>query len=417
MAKRRRNGEGCFSKNGNGFDYRISYNDENGKTKYKYFWAKTKAECQAKAIKWRNEQEGIYSDEANANWTIGQWANFWYDNYVVGKVKITTQNDDRSILDRHIIVDLGNIKLKDLTGIKLQYFYNACGRKINGRGGYLSPKTIKNIYTVVNRMLKCAYNNDLIPTNPNEKTKLPKRPKKEVAALTEQDYEKIIKSCVNGGTTMDMLIIFYMLTGVRLGEGLGLQWSKINFNDKTIRINQQLQLVPNEDKSIKRKYIQTIIDSTKTKHSNRTLPVYDELIQIFRQEKHRKNVNKFRQGQKYNRDLDLVFCKDDGYFICDTVFRKFFNNKLEELGINHFRIHDLRHSYATRLFEDGKTDIKLVSKYLGHSSIGITLDTYTHILPEKLRDVVVNTEDKFKKYFNNSEKEIPDEILHPKRDA
>ena len=63
MAKRRRNGEGCFSKNGNGFDYRISYNDENGNRKYKYFWAKSKEECIVKATKWRNEQNGIYTDE------------------------------------------------------------------------------------------------------------------------------------------------------------------------------------------------------------------------------------------------------------------------------------------------------------------------------------------------------------------
>lgn len=407
---RRKNGEGCFSKNGNGYDYRISYIDNLGKSKYKYFWAKTKDECLAKANKWRNEQEGIYSDDVNASWTIEQWANFWFDNYVVNHVKITTVSDDRSILDHHIIPGIGKIRLKDLTGVKLQRFYNVCAEKSNGRKGKLDPKTIKNIYTVVNRMLKCAYNIDLIDKNPNEKATLPKRPKKQTKALTSEDHEKIIKSCISSKTTMDILVIFFLMTGLRLGEGLGLQWKNVDMDKKTIKIDRQLQAVPNDDKNSKHKFKKEILESTKTKHSNRILPVYDEVIQLLKHIKYKQAVNKMKSGSKYRRDLDLVFCNDDGRPICDTVLRKFLNNRLDELGIGHFRIHDLRHSYATRLFEDDiKT--KLISEYLGHSSIGITLDTYTHVSPEKLKDVVAGSGNRFKKIFNNSEKEILDEFI------
>ena len=407
---RRKNGEGCFSKNGNGYDYRISYIDNSGKRKYKYFWAKSKDECLAKANKWRNEQEGIYSDDVNAYWTVAQWANCWFDNFVTGHVKVTTISDDRSILDKHIISGIGNIRLKDLTGLKLTRFYNECLKKSNGRGGTLDPKTVKNIYTVMNRMLKFAYNNDLIDKNPNEKVVLPKRPKKQTNALSSDDYEKIIKSCLDNATTMDFLVIFFLMTGLRLGEGLGLQWKNVDMDKKTIKIDRQLQSVPNDDKNSKRKFKPEILKSTKTKHSNRILPVYDEVIQLLKHIKYKQAVNKMKSGPKYRRDLDLVFCKDDGYFICDTVFREFLNNKLDELGIGHFRIHDLRHSYATRLFEDD-INIKLISDYLGHSSIGITLDTYTHVSPEKLKDVVNGSGNRFKKIFNNSEKEIPDEFI------
>ncbi len=407
---RRKNGEGCFSKNGNGYDYRISYIDNSGKRKYKYFWAKSKDECLAKANKWRNEQEGIYSDDVNAYWTVAQWANCWFDNFVTGHVKVTTISDDRSILDKHIISGIGNIRLKDLTGLKLTRFYNECLKKSNGRGGTLDPKTVKNIYTVMNRMLKFAYNNDLIDKNPNEKVVLPKRPKKQTNALSSDDYEKIIKSCLDNATTMDFLVIFFLMTGLRLGEGLGLQWKNVDMDKKTIKIDRQLQSVPNDDKNSKRKFKPEILKSTKTKHSNRILPVYDEVIQLLKHIKYKQAVNKMKSGPKYRRDLDLVFCKDDGYFICDTVFREFLNNKLDELGIGHFRIHDLRHSYATRLFEDD-INIKLISDYLGHSSIGITLDTYTHVSPEKLKDVVNGSGNRFKKIFNNSEKEIPDELI------
>ncbi len=259
-------------------------------------------------------------------------------------------------------------------------------------------------------MLKCAYNIDLIDKNPNEKAVLPKRPKKQTKALTSEDHEKIIKSCISSKTTMDILVIFFLMIGLRLGEGLGLQWKNVDMDKKTIKIDRQLQAVPNNDKNSKYKFKKEILESTKTKHSNRILPVYDEVIQLLKFIKHKQAVNKLKLGPKYKRDLDLVFCNDDGRPICDTVLRKFLNNKLDELGIEHFRIHDLRHSYATRLFEDDiKT--KLISEYLGHSSIGITLDTYTHVSPEKLKDVVSGSRNRFKKIFNNSEKEIPDELI------
>ena len=380
---RRKNGEGCFSKNGNGYDYRISYIDNLGKSKYKYFWAKTKDECLTKANKWRNEQEGIYSDDVNAYWTVEQWANFWFDNFVVGHVKVTTISDDRSILDKHIIPGIGNIRLKDLTGLKLTRFYNECLKKSNGRGGTLDPKTVKNIRAVVNRMCECAYQNDIIKENPNNKAKYPKTTKKETEILSPEDYDKLIKYCCEQGTQWDMLIIFFLCVGSRLGETLGLQWSKINFEKYTIRIDQQMQPVPNKDKNWKYKYKKEIIDSTKTKSSNRTIPMFKEVEQILRHVRKLQAKNKLRLGQKYFRQLDLVFAKDNGDFICDTTFRAFVNKRLKEAGIEHYKIHSFRHSCATALFE-GKADIKKVSKWLGHSGIGITLDTYTHVLPHQL---------------------------------
>lgn len=413
---KRKNGEGCFSKNGNGFDYRISYIDNSGNSKYKYFWAKTKEECLAKAATWRNEQNGIYTQDANGNWTIEQYANYWYDNYVVGKVKITTQSDDRSILDAHIIKDIGQYRLNKITGQTLQRFYNRCADKCNTKGEKLSPKTIKNIYTVVNRMLKCAYKNDLIPSNPNEKAELPKRHKTFATTLLSEEAEKLAQSCIKSGTTMDYLIIFLLCTGTRLGEALGLQWSKVNFQKEEIRIDQQLQAVPNTDKTSRRKFKLEIIKSTKTRHSNRTLPMLEDVMNILNKVKRKQAPNMLRLGANYRRDLDLVFAKEDGYFICDTVFRKYLNNKLEELNLPHYRIHDLRHSYATRLFESGQYEAKVVSQILGHSCIGITLDTYTHVMPEKLKKEIKKSSFIFKRYFNNTEKEVPEELLPQKQD-
>lgn len=414
MAKRRRNGEGCFSKNGNGFDYRISYNDENGNRKYKYFWAKSKEECIVKATKWRNEQNGIYTDEdVNENMLTSQWANNWFDNYVVGHVKITTINDDRSILDKHIIPGIGHRPLNRLTAHRLTLFYKECSNKSNGRGGTLDPKTVKNIRAVVNRMLECACDIGILKDNPNLRAKYPKCTKKETQILNTEDYDKLIKYCIRQGTQWDMLIVFFLCVGTRLGEALGLQWSKVDFDKHEIRINQQLQSVPNKEKNAKYKYRKEIIDSTKTKTSNRTISMSETVEKILRRVKKLQAENKMRLGQKYHRDLDLVFPRADGYFTCDTTFREFVNKRLEEAGIEHYKIHSFRHTCATSLFNE-KIDIKKVSKWLGHSCIGITLDTYTHVLPQHLEEVANAQDRRFKRIFSGNKKDIPDEMLPQK---
>lgn len=413
MAKRRRNGEGCFSKNGNGFDYRFPYKDECGKTKYGYVYGKTQEICLEKAEKRKAELEGRCPEDITGNVTVEQWANYWFDNYVVGHVKITTINDDRSILDKHIIPGIGHRPLNSIKGLRLTKFYNDCLKKSNGRGGTLDPKTVKNIRAVVNRMFECAYQNELIKENPNRKAKYPKCTKKETQILSQEDYDKLIKYCCEQGTQWDMLIVFFLCVGSRLGETLGLQWSKINFQKHEIRIDQQMQPVIHNDKNYKYKYKKQIIDTTKTKTSNRTIPMFPEVEQILRHVRKLQAENKMKLGQKYFRDLDLVFARQDGYFICDTTFRAFVNKRLAEAGIEHHKIHSFRHSCATTLFEE-KADIKKVSKWLGHSCIGITLDTYTHVLPHHLEELAELQSNRFKRIFSSNEKDIPDEMLPQK---
>lgn len=78
--------------------------------------------------------------------------------------------------------------------------------------------------------------------------------KKETKILCPEDYDKLVKYCIEQGTQWDMLIVFFLCVGTRLGEALGLQWSKVNFEKRTIRISQQLQAVPDNDKNAKYKY-------------------------------------------------------------------------------------------------------------------------------------------------------------------
>lgn len=419
--KRRRNGEGTFytQSRGKGWEYRITYRDCNGKSALKYFTGATKNICLEKAKKFKNELNGIYDENIiNSEITLSQWANYWFDNYVSkGQVKITTISDDRSILDCHIIPGLGHHKLIELTGIIMQNFYNNLAKKDNGRNQKLSPKRIKNVYSVINRMLVCAYNNDLIGSNPNAKTKLPKRPLNKLDIPNADEHDIIITDCLNCKTNLDYTIYFMISTGTQLAECLGLQWDNVDLEKGTVTINRQLQAVPNLDKNAKTKFKQAIIHATKTKHSNRTIPIYDDVLEVLKKIKHQQKINRFRYGQKYRSDLNLVFCKNDGKYICDTVLRDYFNKKLNRLKIHHYRLHDLRHSFATRATEEEGLQLKGLSEYLGHSCVGITQDLYVHGSAKILQSVIDKTSHSRKKYFNNSEKFKDNSSITPKKGA
>lgn len=177
---KRKNGEGCFQPStcGKYIEYRITYYNELGERKSKTFSRKTKEECLQAYKEWKAEQEGKCPDEVSENITVAQWANSWFENYVVNHVKETTVSDDRSILDKHIIPDLGHRPMKSLGAHRLTLFYNACLKKSNGKGGTLDPKTVKNIRAVMNRMLKCACRIGILKDNPNALALYPKCTKK-----------------------------------------------------------------------------------------------------------------------------------------------------------------------------------------------------------------------------------------------
>lgn len=135
--------------------------------------------------------------------------------------------------------------------------------------------------------------------------------------------------------------------------------------------------------------------------SDRELPICEDLVKLLKYLRGRYAENKMKFRPNYE-DNNLVFGKDDGGFICDTVLRQHFNDRLEELKIPHARLHDLRHTFAT-------TNRKLVpledvSKYLGHSSVVTTADMYIHIDRESLRDIANTMNMRFRKEKEDSRK-------------
>lgn len=392
---KRKNGEGSLYFDEGRYWIRITDGKKsNGKPQYKYFSDISEELVKAKFDEWKQKQVYTVPTEMS-EWTFGAWAEYWFKTIACKRNKITTISDDRSILDAHILPALAPIRLKKLNWLDLQRFYDTVEKKSNGRGGTLSPKTIKNVYIVVNRILKAAKKRSLILTNPNENVELPKVPRKKPERALDIDLQqKVIDYCEKENTAMSLLIIFFMGTGLRLGEALALQWSKVNFEEEYIIIDQQLQPIEDKDPNSKHKTKLAILDFTKTASSTRDLPLTEDMLKVLRIRRKKYAKDKMKLGSQYI-DNDLVFGKDDGDFICDTVLRQYFNDILNKLEIPHTRLHDLRHTFATTACEICK--LEDVSKYLGHSSIVTTADMYVHVSRKKLAGLAKTMNSRFEK--------------------
>ena len=255
-----------------------------------------------------------------------QWTKKWLELYKIGKIKSTTLNDTKRLLET--ISELNQIELSKITSIKIQETINkiTAGRKK------------EKIYTMLNDIFNKAYRNKLIKENPCENVVLPKRERKKTRALTLEEEQIFVKECKQYKQGVFYLICLYQ--GLRLGECAALTYQDIDFDKKTITINKAI----NEDGE----------DTPKTSNSIRIIPLFKRTEEL---------IEKNKKGKIFN--------------VSTRVIQNLINKISKKLNIK-VHTHALRHTFATRCCEAG-IPAKVCQKWLGHASIKITLDIYTHI--------------------------------------
>lgn len=385
--RERGNGEGCISQRKDGTWCAVITigRKEDGSLKRRFFYGKTREEAAGKLTKALAElQQGTYVEPSKL--TVGEWLDTWLKEYSRPHTRPTTRDNYEMVIRVHIKPAISNILLSKLTATHLQKFYNdllAKGRK-DGKGG-LSSRTVRLAHTIMHASLKQALQSGLVVKNVSEATKPPRMQKQEMRVLTPEEMDRFLKAIE--GDRLAAAFLLDLSTGLRRGELLALRWQDMDLRwqdgelkEGVVNVKRTLVRVNVEDGSTK---TALTYQEPKTKHGRRMVPIPGEVLPELKSHKVRQAQERLKLGEAYENN-NLVFCAVDGKPLDPSSFGKHFSKLVQQAGIKGATMHTLRHTYATRLLEANEHP-KVVQELLGHSNITMTLDTYSHVMPELKR--------------------------------
>lgn len=369
MAKRS-NGEGSIYKRANGTwigTITFGRNDD-GTLKRKSFSGSTKNELLTKINEFRSTLiNNTYLEPSKV--TVKKWLSDWLENYKSIKLKPTTYDCYEMFINKTICPVIGDILLQELKPETVQNFYN----KIYNKGNSLSSATVKKIHIILKSALNQAVTNGLIIKNPANKPELPVAKKKDIKVFTLDEQKAFEKYAIE--YRLYPAFITNLDTGLRMGELLALTWDDIDLEKKQLYVNKNVVMAVDRTQSDTHKSI-IPQDSTKTENSNRVIPLTKRVLSMLKELK-----------LKQQTVSNIVFCNQKGGYMLPRNYERTFQKIIKKANIETCNVHTLRHSFATRLFENNVA-AKTVSELLGHSSVAVTLNIYTHVLPNKKTEAV-----------------------------
>jgi integrase len=334
----------------------------------KSFYGRTRAEVREKIKEYR-EKLGLGVDiKAAQRTTFGEYLLRWLELYKSGKVRLSTYETYLDYIERLIIPELGHIALAELTTDDIQRFSNRLQE--NGR----ASATIHKIHQIIRPCLQKAVDNRLLVWNPSQTTERPTIRPNAGEAMSEADMNRFLD--VLEGETDKWRAIFLTLlgTGLRIGELLALEWNDIDLENGIIHVRKTLSRTKSKG---------LVVNEPKTEASVGSVPVPQLALQAIKRHKTSQTVVMLRLGQAY-RNRKLAFPTDKGtYLIPRNVQRKYYA-LLQKAKIPHIKLHGLRHTFATRLLEQGE-DLRTIQELLRHADFKTTAMIYAHVTPKVKR--------------------------------
>lgn len=313
--------------------------------------------------------------------SLGEWLDVWLSEYKKNVLKPTTYDSYETNIRHHLKPELGYISLKDLKTFDIQRFIN---EKFDN--GNVSTALIRKLKNILHGSLKQAIVNQLITKNVSEGVILPTHKQKEIRVFTREEEKAFINELK--GDRLEVAFKLDLVSGLRIGELLGLTWDCIDLENKIITVKQSLIRVKNRSKNAEKKNLYIIENTTKTKSGRRSVPIPNSAVSILQKHKLKQDWEK-RTAEGIYEDSNLLFCTALGNRMIPRNAERSFKRTAKKAGITGASIHSVRHTYATRLFEKGVA-AKTVSELLGHKNVSHTLDVYTHVLPDVKSDAVKN---------------------------
>jgi integrase len=358
VAKKRSNGEGSITRRKDGL-YMARYTVQTATgTKRKTLYGKNREDVAEKLVDaLSNRNQGLVFDAGSQ--TVGEYMEQWLQTSARESVRESTYESYRNQVRRYVIPAIGRVKLKRLSAMQIQGMYRA----MLDRG--LSPRTVQYAHAVLHRALRQAVRWGLVPRNVSEDVDRPRIRPEEIRPLNRHQARHLLNTAGESGDRFEALYVLALHTGMRPGELLGLKWEDVNFDEGGLQLNRALA-----GKNL---------TAPKTKRSRRRIDLSTASIAALKAHRKRQLEERMQKAGLW-RDHGLVFPSTVGTPLFHRNVVRAFKNLLKRAGLpQSTRLYDLRHTCATLLL-GSNVHPKYVQELLGHASIALTLDTYSHVL-------------------------------------
>ena len=293
--------------------------------------------------------------------TVGDYLEQWLETQVRLQNAPRTYQDYRYHVQRFLQPRLGHLKLTQLRPLHLQGLY------VTLRQQGLT-RTVDYVHQVMRKALNDAVKLQLLARNPA----LAARPPRSRTQPVDIPSVEIVRAALAAirGTDLELPIRLAVTTGVRPGELVALRWRDFDLETGRARIRQSLQRIKGHG---------LVFAPTKTHRSTRTIALDASVVQQLKEFQACQAAHRRQLGSLYDNQ-DLVFTQADGRPIEPSVMLNRFQRALQRAGLPSLRIKDLRHVHASIMLGEG-VHPRVVQEQLGHASITLTLDTYSHVTP------------------------------------
>lgn len=324
------------------------------------------------ALKFRDDaisdfKDGVYNATAKKH-KLKQVYSIWWATYSKSGVSSSTLYNVNLLVNNHILKELGNMYVEDITGFDCQNFVNRLSKAM--------PKSFNNVLVYAKIIFDKAVRYNYIAKSPMDFIDKPRKPRKEENknCYSIDEYLTFLDACqkhIRGKRGQKVYYFFLLLgnTGVRSGELRALTWADVDFKNNAIHVNKTVKT--NTDGK-------QVVGITKTPKSTRYVPVQPNVMEKLKKWKIEQSKRLFKAGFKdYDKLKQLVFSDTRNHVINLATIRLWNKQVCEDAGLRRIKIHGFRHTFATMCSNAGLKP-ETISILLGHSSIKTTVDVYVH---------------------------------------
>lgn len=297
----------------------------------------------------------------------------WREKYAKKHLEPKTVENYNHMLKNHILPIFGTRRLSDVKPIHVVSFIDQLagdGARKDNKSGGLSSSSIRFVHRILKDIFERAVDWRIIKTNPVATVKRPKIQQREVEVYDEDEAARLFQALEHEPTHWRLMITLALTTGLRRGELLALEWKHIDLHKGTINVVQSLSYANGEN----------ILKEPKTKNSKRKVSIPDSLIpELHEYQLQAKKYKLAIRDHWEGGDRLFVFFSEKGKPFYHTAPGKWFSRFIKRHKLKPIRFHDLRHTSATLLINQG-VHAKTISSRLGHADIRTTMNIYGHAL-------------------------------------